>query len=119
MERQIIAPGTLEFEGKKYAIQFDFEAIAEAEDLTDRPLLMGLTRRQVNQPTINFVRAMFYAGVHRHQPELQYSALAKLVTRENIGELWNDLLAAWVDSRQQEAGEEQTGPTPAAQTPQS
>lgn len=115
MKKAIIQPGVIGLDGKEYQVQFDFEAIAEAEDLTDRPILTGLTKRQLNHPTINFVRAMFFAGLRRHHAELTYEEVTQLVNRENMASLWADLIEAWADSRQQETGEDEENPTLAPQ----
>ncbi len=93
-------------------MQFDFEAIAEAEEATGRPLLMGLTRRQIDQPQISFVRGMLFAALLRHEPKITYQEAAAFVTRQTMLKIWAKLLEAWVASAR-EGGEDQGHPTTA------
>lgn len=87
-----------------YRLAFDFEAIAEAEDLTDRPLLTGLTKRNVNHPTISFVRAMFYAALRRNHPTISLGEASAKVTKATFADIWGKVLEAWV-AAMEDAGE--------------
>ena len=51
---------TLQIAGSSFDLVFDFEAIADAEEITGRPLLTGLRRRDIESPSINLVRAMLF-----------------------------------------------------------
>lgn len=79
-----------------FHLVFDLDAIAEAEDLTDRPLLLGLQQRDVTSPTISLVRAMFLAGLRRHQGQMTVGDVRELVTRKNLREIWEKVLVAYV-----------------------
>ncbi len=91
-------------------LQFDFEAIARAEDITGRSLLLGLTRRDIDHPSISLVRAMFFAALLRREPKIEYSEAAAFVTQKTIGLVWGKVIAAWVASRR-EAEESNGDPT--------
>jgi hypothetical protein len=82
--------------GVKYELLFDLEAIAHAEDLTDRPLLTGFKQRDWNTPTISFVRALLYACIRAKQPDITYDFVKTLVTRKTLAEIWGAVLNAWV-----------------------
>jgi hypothetical protein len=81
--------------GIQYGLLFDLEATAQAEELTDRPLLTGLRQRDINTPTIALVRAMLFACLRASHPHITYAAAKALVTRKNIGDIWAGVLAAW------------------------
>lgn len=81
--------------GEEYLLRFDFEAIAKAEELTNRALLTGLRMKDVDAPRINLVRAMLYACMLAEQPEMAYEMVRTLVTRRNLVELWEAVLEAW------------------------
>ena len=74
---------------------FDLEAVAHAEELTDRPLLTGLRNRDINTPTVALVRAMLYACIQAKHPELSLELVKSFVTRKNLGEVWAAVLTAW------------------------
>jgi hypothetical protein len=89
---------------KTYQLLFDFEAVATAEELVDRPLLTGLRQRDISTPTISLVRAMLFACLyHPHVagvandviPPVTYSEAKALVNRKNLGEVWGKVLSAW------------------------
>lgn len=88
----------LSINGVAYKLLFDFEAIANAEDLIGRPLLMGLSKRDIDRPTISLVRAMLYTGLHTCQPDLTYAQAQSLVDRKNIAHVWGKILVAWAES---------------------
>lgn len=99
-----------------YSLVFNLDSVALAEELTNRPLLLGLQERDANSPTISLVRAMFYACVHTHHPEIQYDTEAtpvatvsagpvpvppptvkSMITRKNIRGVWDKVIKAWLD----------------------
>ena len=45
----------LQIAGSSFDLVFDFEAIADAEEITGRALLTGLRRRDIECPAINLV----------------------------------------------------------------
>jgi len=79
-----------------YALKFDFEAVAEVEDLTGKPLLTGLTRSSIEKPIIPFVRAMLYAALRTEEPDVTFDQAKKLVTRRSLLTVWGKVLDAWV-----------------------
>jgi hypothetical protein len=86
---------TLSLGGLNYSLVFDFEAIADAEDLTGRALLTGLHAKDITAPTISLVRLMLYACLHAKQSKLTLDDVKALVTRKNIVEVWGKVLECW------------------------
>ena len=84
--------------GREYKLVFDFDAIAEAEDLLDRPILSGLTKREFDHPRINLVRGFFFAAALKHQPDLTYEQAKALVTPQAMPSIWAECLGAWAAS---------------------
>jgi len=80
---------------EEYALQFDFEAIAEAEDALDRPLITGLSQRDVNRPKISTVRSMFYAALRRSRPDLTFEQASALVTVQTLRTIWQAVVIAY------------------------
>jgi hypothetical protein len=87
----------LQIAGSSFELVFDFEAIAEAEEITGRALLTGLRRRDIEAPAINLVRAMLFACIHPKQPKVVFAEIKPLVTRENITDVWAKVLEAWTE----------------------
>ena len=59
---------------------FDFEAIADAEEITGRALLTGLRRQDIEAPSINLVRAMAFACIHKRHSLTTFEQVKPLVT---------------------------------------
>ena len=78
-----------------YQLLFDFEAIATAEDLTGRPLLTGLSKKDFATPTISLVRAMLYACLLPTQPQVTMDDVKGLITRKNLYVVWGTVISAW------------------------
>lgn len=85
----------LTLSGVEYKLVYDFEAIAEAEDILDKPLITGLRGRDITTPKVNLVRAMFFACAHAYHPELTYEQAKAFITRTNLVEIWPKVLEAW------------------------
>ncbi len=91
----------IELGGESHLLRFDLEAIAKAEDLTDRPLLTGLRNRDIAMPSINLVRAMLYACLlpdyvfDEDHPPLTYDMVKQWVTRKTIPDIWGKVLETW------------------------
>jgi hypothetical protein len=83
--------------GAEYTLVFDFEAIAEAERLTKRPLLAGLQPEDVQTPTIDMVRAMLFACIHSRHPKLTIEEVNAFVTRKSFSRIWVKVLKAWTE----------------------
>lgn len=81
--------------GIHYALLFDLESVALAEELTDRPLLTGLRQRDIATPTISLVRTMLFACLHANHPKVTFDLAKSLVTRKNWAEIWAAVLGAW------------------------
>lgn len=81
--------------GLEFELLFDLEAVALAEELTDRPLLTGLRQRDIATPTLPLVRAMLFSCIHTKHPDLTFDYVRTLVTRKNLAEIWGAVLVAW------------------------
>jgi hypothetical protein len=81
--------------GKQYELLYSFDAIAEAEEVVDRPLITGLRGRDITTPTVNLVRAMFYGCAKTATPELTWEQAKALITQRNIADVWVNVLRAW------------------------
>ena len=84
--------------GIKYVLRFDFEAIAEAEEIVDRPLITGLRPQDIRTPKIRLVQSMFFAAAHYDQPSLTFDVAKRLITRETLLDVWPKVLEAWTAS---------------------
>ena len=87
----------LKIAGSSFDLVFDFEAIADAEEITGRALLTGLRRRDIEAPAINLVRAMLFGCIHKAQGLAKFEDVKKLVTRANLTEVWGKVLEAWTE----------------------
>ncbi len=100
--------------GVTYLLHFDFEAIAQAEEIVNRPLLTGLRQQDIQSPTINLVRAMLFACLRNAHPTLSYEETKPLVTRKNLAEVWGKVLAAWTQGMAEPDEEAEANPTEAS-----
>lgn len=85
----------VDLNGVDYSLRFDFEAIAKAEELTDKPLLTGLRNKDITAPTINLVRALLFACLLPDQPQVTYDQAKSFVNRKNLVDVWAKVLFAW------------------------
>lgn len=85
--------------GVEYTLTYDFDAIAEAEEILDRPLITGLRGRDITTPKVSLVRAMFFATAHATHPELTLEQAKALITRANLVEVWTRVLQAWTEAQ--------------------
>jgi len=83
--------------GKEYSLVYEFEAIAEAEEITGMALISGLTQKDVRTPKISLVRAMLFAGLHGRIPKITLAEASKLVNQHNWAQIWEKILEAWVE----------------------
>jgi hypothetical protein len=81
-----------------YKLTWDFDAIAEAEDLLNVPLVTGISQRMVTTPKVSEVRNMFFACAHANHHDLTIDDVRPLVTSKTLVEVWNTVLEAWSDS---------------------
>jgi hypothetical protein len=112
MSNAIYPARELEIAGERFRIAFDYEAIARAEDLTDQPLLTGLSLKQIKTPKINFVRAMFFAALLREHPEMTYQRAAALVAKDTLSQIWVEIVGAWMDAQRQDEESKAADPRP-------
>lgn len=87
----------LQIAGQTFELVFDFEAIADAEEITGRPLLTGLRRNDIESPSINLVRAMLFACIHARHSLTTFAQAKVLVTRKNLADVWGKVLEAWTE----------------------
>jgi hypothetical protein len=85
----------LKLNGETYSLVWDFEAIALAEDISDRPLLTGIKVRDITSPTISLVRAMLYACIHTNHTDVTWDHVKAMVTRKTFSDIWVAVLTAW------------------------
>jgi hypothetical protein len=95
MSNPLLPSSKITIHGTDYVLRFDFEAVAEAEEIVNRPLITGLSMDDVYRPKVNLVRAMFFAAAHRDQPKLTYDAAKVLITRDNLNDVWMKVIEAW------------------------
>ena len=109
-----VAPTTpLTINGVQYDLLFDLEAVAQAEELLDRPLLTGLRQRDMYTPTISLVRAMLFACIHAKHDGLSFDLVKSFVTRKNLAEIWGAVLTAWTKGHAEpDADEAEAEPDP-------
>lgn len=97
-----------------FELAFDFEAIAHAEDVTGRALLAGLTRKDVDHPTISLVRAMLFAALLANEPKITLAEASAFVTRKTFRLVWEKVLDAWTAAMNE--AEEDTADPPQSQS---
>ena len=97
-----------------YPLHFDFEAIAEAEEIVGRPLLTGLRQRDIQSPTINLVRSMLFACLRHDSPNLSFTEVKSFVTRKNLAEVWGKVLEAWTQGMAEPDEDAEANPTEAS-----
>ena len=100
----------LQIADSSFDLVFNFEAIADAEEITGRALLTGLRRRDIEAPAINLVRAMLFACIHKAQSLAEFADIKKLVTRANITEVWGKVLEAWTEGLAEPEGDAPADP---------
>lgn len=93
----------VEFDGTTYALIFEIGAIAEAERIMGRSLILGLTQQLLESPTTDEVCAMFYAAAKPLQPKLTIEAVRQLLNKPSFQEshivsakMRNAVLEAWM-----------------------
>ena len=80
---------------KEYALEFDFDLIAKAEDLIERPLITGLSQRDVTSPKISTVRGMLYAALLRNHPDVTFDQVKEFVTPKSLRTIWEAVVIAY------------------------
>lgn len=84
---------------REFGLIFTLNSVAVAEQITGEPLLSGMTRQQLTSPTVDFIRALFYAGLLACQTEITRSESDALITFSTWRPIWTAVLAAWVDAQ--------------------
>jgi hypothetical protein len=96
MKNNPLKPSTTLKVGKEtYELLFTLEAVATAEELTDKSLLTGLTQKDITTPKLKLVYAMLYACLLDKQPQITYEQAKGLVTQKNWTAVWSTILNAW------------------------
>jgi hypothetical protein len=101
----------LKLSGVDYELVYDFNAIADAEEIVDRPLITGLRSRDISTPTVGLVRAMFFATARTSHPELTFEHAKSLITRKSLPEAWGKVLEAWALAQTEPEKESDENPT--------
>jgi hypothetical protein len=91
--------------GETYTLFFNFEAVADAEEATGQPLILGLHKRDIQSPRIAMVRAMLWACLKPHHPEVTYATAAALVNARNARDVWGAVLDVWVAGMEEQKAE--------------
>lgn len=91
--------------GVEYHLVFDFNAIAQVEDLTGKSLLTVFSEGSLNASKI---RALLYAALLSEHPDMTLEAAGKLVTLKNMNDIIEKIMAAWQAS--QAEAEDQESP---------
>lgn len=100
----------LTLNGQTYQLAYDFEAIAQAEELTGLSLLVGVNWSQIG---VRQIRAMLYASLLKAQPKITLDDLTPLLTVRNIAPIERALAAAWVESTPDPEKKDEPGAEPA------
>lgn len=72
----------VELDGKKYKVQFDFNALCALESVTGGNALSGEIFKTINASN---VRALFFAGLRTYHPNLDLEATGQLLKPTNVG----------------------------------
>jgi hypothetical protein len=91
------APATpLHICGTDYTLTWDFQAIADAEEILGRSLITGLSQRDLKAPPIKLVQGMLYACIRKNHPAVTFAEARAMVTLKNIGKIWTAVTDTWV-----------------------
>ncbi len=96
-----------------YLLRFDFEAVAEVEEIVDMALITGLRAKDITAPKARLVQAMLFASAHADQPSLTWDQARKLVTKKNLPSVWSKVLEAWAMSNPEPEDQPAADPTQA------
>jgi len=77
---------TFEADGKTYTLQYSHDALVELEEQLDRgifSIIREIERCSSNLELVRLgmVRAIFWAGLHEHHPDLDIKAAGELMTK--------------------------------------
>jgi hypothetical protein len=91
------APAThLRIRDVDYTLAWDFQAIADAEEILGRSLITGLSQKDLKAPPIKLVQAMLYACLKKNHPTVTFPEAQAMVTLKNIGKIWGAVTDTWV-----------------------
>jgi hypothetical protein len=108
----------LEIDGKQYRLGYDFNAIAEAEEVTGSNLLQGLLNG--GNWTARQMRGLLYAALHVAHPRITVEEVGKLIRLDTMIAVQRAVIMAYnlslpEEKRQadpfEEAPEESPGPS--------
>ena len=94
MKDHLKKPVEIAIAGNTYLLVWDFNSLATAEEITGRQLHPMMAQKDYAAPKINFVRALFFAMLHKEQPHLSYEAAKALVTQDTFVVVWTSSLEA-------------------------
>ncbi len=100
---------TLILGGRERKLCFDFNALVRAEKETGVNLLQAI----VAERTATNLRGLLWASMLKANPNLQIDAVGSWITPQNIGVVWEAILAAWFGSSAEKKDDETPGEAPA------
>lgn len=107
------APATpLHIRGIDYSLTWDFQAIADAEELLGRSLITGLSQKDLKAPPIKLVQAMLYACLRKNHPTITFPQAQAMVTLKNIGKIWTAVTDTWVTAMNEPDDDAPVGEAP-------
>jgi len=100
--------GELKLNGETFTLFFDFNAVAEVEDQTGIPIILGLSAREVAAPRVSLVRVMLWACLRPKHSDITREQASAMVTQKTTKEVWRCVLEAWSASmtEQEEAADD-------------
>ena len=75
-----------------YNLVFEAKAIFEAERLTGKQLITGLSEQVVNRPSCDDVCSMFYAAAKARHPGLTIEAIQKHLDKPSFPEMRDQMM---------------------------
>jgi hypothetical protein len=107
---------SLKINGKTYKLIYDFDAIADIEEETNIPLLVGIDFRRLN---VRQVRAMLCACMRKAHPAVSPKVITPWIVPKNMPLIIDALIQTWFVStaKRQEDESAENPPTPEAPKP--
>ena len=100
---------TVNLNGNDYVLEYDFNAIAVAEELTGLNLFSTFDFKGLN--VVKF-RAMLFASLLKNHPKITLQEAGSFVTAYTLGAITLGLVEAWTGSRpevKEDEGNEEAG----------
>lgn len=119
MTHPLIRETIIDFGGIAFTLVFNIKAIAEAERILGKSLIMGLTPQMIEAPTTDEVCAMFYAAAKTRHPDISIATVEQLLNASSLADarltmakMRNAVLEAWMNSAVEPTETKGTNPTP-------